>query len=481
MEQLSLAKMTSIIQNGLGKTISPKKVVIVGAGLAGLSVALLLKNAGHKVVVLEADSRVGGRVASIRHPFSTGLYYEAGAARFSNKHHLMMQYIKKFQLPIFPYIDATPNDYYFINGIKTRRGYYENNPDILGFNVSSTEKGKTAKDLFSFVVDEISPIITRYQPLTMQDIPAYVDFYSLDTFLQYHSTKLSQAAINKIKVIIGLQGLSHASIFSVIQLLMPWFENDARYYSIVDGNERLAVSLAKELKPNLYLYERVTQIKKVNNEYTVSSKNVKTSICSVVTGDYVVMAIPFSTLRLINIEPISLISPIKWQAIRELNYLPATKIGIEFKYRFWEKQGICGGQSITDLPIRFAQYPSYDIGTDGPAIVTASYTLGGDTLVWDSQSKEDQLSIALYNLAKIHGKVVYQEFVAFHSKTWRQQPTIAGDISIFNPGDLSRIGPAISSPEERLYFAGEHASSYPGWMEGALESGVRTAFQIHRL
>src|SRR5258706_16226520 len=81
MAALSTADYLSIIHNGLPHTTRPRNVLIVGAGMAGLAAADALLRAGHNPLVLEAQNRVGGRVYTLREPFSAGLYAEAGALR----------------------------------------------------------------------------------------------------------------------------------------------------------------------------------------------------------------------------------------------------------------------------------------------------------------------------------------------------------------------------------------------------------------
>src|SRR5256885_8942011 len=78
-------------------SVAPKKIIIIGAGMAGLSAGYEFSQAGHDVTILEARTRPGGRVQTLREPFSDGLYAEAGAARISGNHDLSLQYVKLFQ------------------------------------------------------------------------------------------------------------------------------------------------------------------------------------------------------------------------------------------------------------------------------------------------------------------------------------------------------------------------------------------------
>jgi monoamine oxidase len=82
--------------------VAPKKIIIIGAGMAGLSAGYELSQAGHNVTILEARAIPGGRVHTIREPFSDGLYAEAGAARIPDDHDLTLKYVKLFDVPLEP-------------------------------------------------------------------------------------------------------------------------------------------------------------------------------------------------------------------------------------------------------------------------------------------------------------------------------------------------------------------------------------------
>lgn len=95
----SIKDYVNVVQKGIEKNYEAgkpkKKVIIVGAGLAGLSAAYELLKAGHEPIILEAQHRVGGRIYTMREPFSRGLYGEAGAMRIPRSHELTMAYIDK--------------------------------------------------------------------------------------------------------------------------------------------------------------------------------------------------------------------------------------------------------------------------------------------------------------------------------------------------------------------------------------------------
>ena len=103
-----------------------RKVLILGAGMAGLVAAYELSKLGHEVTILEARTRPGGRVHTLREPFADGLYAEAGAARIPDNHDLTHKYVKEFNLPLEPFY---PNQ---LSALRFDRGGREEAP-IDGF------------------------------------------------------------------------------------------------------------------------------------------------------------------------------------------------------------------------------------------------------------------------------------------------------------------------------------------------------------
>lgn len=108
-----------------------KKVLVLGAGMAGLVAAYELTQLGHDVTVLEARTRPGGRVHTLRQPFSDGLYAEEGAARIPENHDLTLKYVKLFELPLEPFYPSR------LNAVRFDRGSREEVP-IDGFTDAMT-------------------------------------------------------------------------------------------------------------------------------------------------------------------------------------------------------------------------------------------------------------------------------------------------------------------------------------------------------
>lgn len=479
--QLTLDQMISIIRNGLVKSQTPKKIIIVGAGMAGLVAASLLKQAGHHVKILEATQRVGGRVYTIRSPFTDGQYIEVGAMRIPSIHYLVLEYVRKFRLPVNPFINTTPNDIIYVNGIKTRLNIYERNPDILNYPVAPRERGKTVDELILWAVRPLLHFLNqdpeKHWPIVIKEF----DKYSLDTFFRDNpvGVTLSAGAIEAIKVLTGTEGLSELSFLEILREYLILGNPAIHFYEITGGFDRLPRAFLPQLAEDIFFKQKMTKI--VQNEKNVTIHSIHTKTCEpfTITGDIAIITIPFSVLQYVEVEPSESFSHNKRKAIRQLHYVPSTKIGIQFASRFWEREGLYGGKTISDLPIRFTHYPSHGFGESG-GVVLASYTWENNALLWDSMPEEDRVQQALKILAKIHGKHIMCEFVTGVAHSWVQYPYSAGAFSMFKTEQETELFPYIQAPEGRVHFAGEHTSTARSWIQGAIESGIRVAVEVNR-
>ena len=163
MERRDEMRYLKLIHEGIGKKdpqAKSKKVIIVGAGMAGLVAADELLRAGYDRLILEAKSRVGGRGYTIREPFAPGLYGEAGAMRIPRSHKLTLALIEKFGLQVYPFTLSNPNAYCYLHGKKLRMAKILANPGLLDFDLFPHEHTVDPNQLWG---DALAPFAARLE------------------------------------------------------------------------------------------------------------------------------------------------------------------------------------------------------------------------------------------------------------------------------------------------------------------------------
>ncbi|XP_021490689.1 L-amino-acid oxidase-like [Meriones unguiculatus] len=466
-----------IAQNGLKASEHPKHVVVVGAGMAGLVAAKLLQDAGHEVTILEASNYTGGRVLTYRNK-EEGWYIELGAMRIPESHSLTHIYVKKLGLKLNKFNQYDHNTWYLLNGQRHTAKSVANDPHTLNYSVSSTEMNKTAAQLFH---QAISKIKNSTETVNCAELKSYYDSYSTKAYLMKKG-KLSKGAVQFIGDLMNedagfyksfLESLRSFSIFGI--------DNESRNFTeITGGFDQLPNGLSAKLKPGtIHLESKVERVVRNGTKVEVSYRTAgPTSSLQNLTADYAIISASAKATRLITFQPP--LSPNKTHALRSLHYTSATKVALVCNERFWEKEGIRGGSSITDRPSRFIYYPSHSL-PGGKGMLLASYTVGDDSLFFLSMKDDQVVDIVLDDLAAVHNaskeelKRMCPESVI---KQWSLDPLTLGAFAEFTPYQYVDYSEELFQPEGHIYFAGEHTNLPHGWIDTAIKSGIWAAKNI---
>lgn len=171
----------------------------------------------------------------------------------------------------------------------------------------------------------------------------------------------------------------------------------------------------------------------------------------------------------------------KMEALRGVHYESSTKIILTFSEKFWEKDGIRGGKSITDQPSRYIYYPSHSFPANKTiGVLLASYTWSDDSLFLAGASDEDLKELALRDLAQIHGKHIRSLCTGVVVKKWSVDPYSLGAFALFTPYQHLEYSKELFRSEGRVHFAGEHTAFPHAWIETSMKSAIRAAKNINK-
>jgi monoamine oxidase len=445
------------------------RVIVVGAGMAGLVAASELVRAGHDPVLLEAQQRVGGRVLSLREPFAEGLWAEAGAMRLPRSHRLTMALVQRYGLPTRSFTMDNDATYCYFAGHRCRRGELHGDPEALGFQLADRERVPPAQ----LWADELRPFQTRLRDEgddAWDEIAAEYDQYAVREFLELR--QWSEGAIEMFGLLFNQEALMNSSFLELLREEVGNYYTDLLY--VDGGTDLLPRAFLPELASRIRFGAKMVALDQSADEVTITFRTAAGRFS--LTGDYAIVTVPFPVLR--HVEALTPFSRTKQRAIRQLHYDASAKVFLQFRRRFWEDDdGIYGGGSVTDLAVRNVYYPDHGRET-GRGVMLASYTWGEDAQRWGSLSPEDRVVQALEDVTRIHPQAV-DEFEVGASKMWHDDEFAAGAFALFDPGQQTLLYDAICAPEGRIHFAGEHASLAHAWIQGAIESGLRAAAEVH--
>ncbi len=359
-------------------TPAPRKVIIVGAGLAGLVTAYELDKQNFDVTVLEAQERVGGRVFTLRN-FGGGVHADAGAARIPTEHDLTHRYIREFQLRLIPFYPVE------------------------------------------------------------------------DRFLRLNNGRAEAVGWDKYKEAMGIAG---------------FLDDPQRWQKIQGGNDQLPKAFAKKLGSRIQYGAVVNRIDAKAD--AVEVKFTQGGKLNSIAGDQLVFAIPATMLA--KIDTGTTLSPAKMEGIRSIRYESASRIFLETRQRFWRSQKLNGFAAGPD----HSEIWDSTFGQDGTHGIIQSYLRGGNSILLRQKTEAERVAHTADRLS-IFFPELKANMIGGQSKCWDEDPWTLGAWA--HPGE--KIASLVRTPEGRIFFAGEHLSNMPSWMQGAISSGLNVVKEIN--
>ncbi|XP_007445011.1 L-amino-acid oxidase-like, partial [Python bivittatus] len=251
------------------------------------------------------------------------------------------------------------------------------------------------------------------------------------------------------------------------------------FEEITGGFDQLPNSFYQEMSRTIRLNSRVEKVIRSGEKVRVFFHKEDEDDSSFLIADYVLVTATAKATRLIQFQPP--LSHLKAHALRSLHYTSATKIALACTDRFWEREGIRGGKSITDHPTRIVYYPNHDFPS-GLGVLLVSYTLNDDADFFVPLSDEECLDVVMDDLSEIHNisKNYLVNVCNRHViQKWALDKFSMGAFAFPTPYQFSLFSKALFQNEGRVYFAGEHTTYPYGWIDSAMASAIKAASNIH--
>ena len=437
-------------------------VLVVGAGLAGLTAATRLKEAGKRVTLIEARPTAGGRVRTLRGYFDDGIYGELGAARVAETHDHVLHWIAELGLSLTPFAPAGAG-IQVVGGMRARADNEAERiriaPGLTAEERRLSPSGLLLKYLKG-VPDELA------DPAASMADPRFRKFDAVTWPAFLAAQGASKAAIQLMTL--GGDSSGFSALFMLQQIMLH--RDSHQYMKIEGGMDGLPRGLAAGLKDVIRYNCALTRLDRTATGIRATVKTGDRT--ETLAADRAVLAIPFSTLRDIVVEPA--FSPEKSNIIKQLTYYEATRFLLQTKTRFWTPAHLTGG-ARSDAPADIWDMSYGQKGVRG----LISLTTGNAAIEQRLRALSEPARVDFgAGLAKQAFPEIGTELQKSYVQRWAADPYVKGAFTVFHPGQMTGWVPVLGRAEGRVHFAGEHIAPWNGWMEGALWSGERAAQEI---
>ncbi len=478
--------------SGTGKG---KTVLILGAGVAGMSAAFELGKLGYTCRILEARDFAGGRCQTARKGvtikeyggetqtcgFDDGLYINHGPWRIPYNHRSTLHYTRLFQVPLE--VMVNDNDAAYV--------YWEGKPGpLLNRRVRQVEikadmRGHVAELLAKAVKDD-----RLDQALTTEDKALLLDYLVHDGHLskadlQYRGTEgrgykvFPGAGLDPGPGIpsdpLGFKDLLASKMGHVYSAVLDHMQQTTMFQP-AGGMDSIARAFERQVGKDIRYRTVVKAIHQRQNGVSIDYRDAASGELGTLQGDFCLCTIPLSVLNGIESD----FSPQFKQALKSVSYAPAGKIGLQMKRRFWEEDDfIYGGHIHTNFPgIGDISLPSTGWQTQ-KGVLLGYYNFFDQAAEVSALSPSERIEYALAAGQKIFP--AYREsFESAFSVAWHRVPYNLGGWAEWTSEARKSAYPVLWEGEGRVLLAGEHMSYLPGWQAGAIESAWQQVARIHQ-
>lgn len=469
LKLLSMASSTAAL--GHAAPFKGKRVVVLGAGLAGLATAWNLLRQGYDVVVLEAKRRPGGRVRTVRTPFRRGGYAEAGAVRIPSQHELTLKYIRMMGLEskLVSYEQDTGEHLWYLQ----RRRF---TTPAGGWPLDGLTPQEKA-DPFAMLPTYLGPALAAVGDPTAPDFPSSaaleLDAYRIDEYL-----RKAGASETWIQILFASEGNAPRMNALAVAMVEAPLLGSARTFGLRGGNDQLPYALAARLGNRVKYNSPVLRLAHGEDGLTVTYRD-RSGAQHQVHGDHCVCTLPFPVLRRVEIAPA--FSANKMTAIESYQLMPIARQYFQTRRRFWRDDpiGRLGGLNMVGTDTAVERVWNTSLLQPDPGMgMLHSYMLNDHAVTFASLDRRERARKWQRAISQFLPGLRDQEVVATYAKVWQEDPWQLGGLAFVQPNQFEWLWPAARQAEGRVHFAGEHTSVFLGWQNGALESAERVVREI---
>lgn len=427
-------------------------VVVVGAGLAGLSATERLLAGGARVTLIEAGDRVGGRARTVRR-FANGQIAESGAEWIDTDHVRMLSLVRRFGLQL----EGEGSVWTLLRRYLYRDGRLLTAADLDELQPSLRGQLDEYQGRFETFAEGI------VDPSRPQDHPdaAEIDSWSMADVAE-------QCGLGDVARLFSQRNAqgefaeepnSVSALFVAQQrALTAGADHEVRSHRLVGGMSQIAERWAATLPDGvLHTGDPVVAI-----EWSSDAVAVRTAT-SVLTADRVVLACALPALRRIELRPG--FPALLAQAVDELGYGTVTKTALQFSHRTWPT-----GYANNDLASQRVYEPTVD--QPGDEGILMAYTGGDGGRRLAEFDEETRMRLVGDDLATMYG---LSEPIAGFSRAWSEHERFGCSYAAYQPGQVCRFWEVLRQPCGPVRLAGEHVATCTGYLEGAVESGETVA------
>jgi monoamine oxidase len=456
------------------------RIAVIGAGLAGLTCAYRLKQAGYAATVYEASDRVGGRCWTIRGEFADGQIAEHGGEMIDQGHAAMRQLTNElgFTLdnllraevrgtePMY-YFDGQP--YTFADATDDLKGIWQQlHADVSAASYptlynSSTQRGRELDQM------SIADYITAYVPASAKGYDVGPGLRSklgqlLDVAynIEYGGETTVQSSLNML-YLLAYSGQGQLRIFG------PSNEK----YHVKGGNDQVPAALASLLEGQIAFGMELTAIaQNRNGSYSLSFRGQPGDT----VADRVVLALPFSLLKSVNYSRANF-GTLKDTAIKNLPMGTNSKLQVQFSDRHWRSLG-SNGDTFADTGYQNTwEVTRAQPGNKG---ILVDYTGGIIGASFGTGTAEERAAQFVAQLEPVLPGISAKRIPGRATLDfWTTYPWTKGSYSYWKVGQYTSFAGVEKERRGKVHFCGEHTSQdFQGYLNGGVETGARAATEI---